>query len=214
MRATRSFTPLATLLAVAALSHLALAAQEDVTRVVVTPDRATVNLGQPLQLTATARNATGDIVDDATFTWTTDKGTVSTDGLLIVRVEGKAIVRAEANGVQGLARITITDEIQVSVHVPNADPVAALVGGLQGGVQVRDVNGAALPGITHHVLLRRATPDPLIPSQWETTGKSDATGAYSFDVPDVFRLPGDYSVFVYSTDRANSGTAVTGYTIG
>jgi M6 family metalloprotease-like protein len=79
--------------------------------VVVTPATMSLALGQAAQLTATVRDATGQILEGETVTWTSGAGAtaiVTSTGLLVSNGVGDATITAAAIGVGGSAAVTIT----------------------------------------------------------------------------------------------------------
>ena len=91
-----------------------------ISSVEVTTDPAVIWIDQTAQLTATAKNATGDTVlvpTQAPFDWSVDSGseslaTVDADGLVTGVVAGDATIRATEveSGVSGTVVVTVTDE--------------------------------------------------------------------------------------------------------
>lgn len=81
-----------------------------VTRVTVSPETTTLNVGTTAQLTAQAFDGSGTELTDVTFAWTsTDQGiaTVSSSGLVTAKAVGSALVIAAAAGVADTASVTI-----------------------------------------------------------------------------------------------------------
>jgi uncharacterized protein YjdB len=117
MRSTAS----ARFVAVSILSSIALSACGDeptgmqpppaVVSVVVTPSGATLkSIGETLQLSASARDATGTTISGKTFTWSSSSEnsvTVSSSGLVTAVAVGSAIVTATSDGVDGTARVFV-----------------------------------------------------------------------------------------------------------
>jgi glucose/arabinose dehydrogenase len=82
-----------------------------VTAVTVTAPNTTIEAGQTVQLTATARDAGGTVVDGRTFEWTTADAavaSVSPTGLVSGLTEGQVEIRATTEGVTGSIMITVT----------------------------------------------------------------------------------------------------------
>ena len=109
-------------LAVSLLTGIALSAcgtdestglpqQPAVVSVVVTPSGATLkSIGETLQLSASARDATGTTISGKTFTWSSsdeNSVTVSSSGLVTAVAVGSAIVTATSDGVDGTARVFV-----------------------------------------------------------------------------------------------------------
>jgi glucose/arabinose dehydrogenase len=81
-----------------------------VTAVTVTAPTTTIGLGQTVQLTATARDAGGTVVEGRTFEWTTADAavaSVSPTGLVTGLTEGQVEIRATTEGVPGSIMITV-----------------------------------------------------------------------------------------------------------
>ena len=82
-----------------------------VASVVVTPSTATlVSLGETVQLTASAQDASGTAIPGQTFTWSSSDGsvaTVSPSGLVTAVAAGSATITAATAGISGAAAIRI-----------------------------------------------------------------------------------------------------------
>ncbi|HEY3013204.1 MAG TPA: PQQ-dependent sugar dehydrogenase, partial [Gemmatimonadales bacterium] len=81
-----------------------------VTTVTVTAPQTTIELGQTVQLTATARDASGTVVEGRTFEWTTADAvvaSVSSTGLVTGLSQGQVEIRATTEGVTGTIMITV-----------------------------------------------------------------------------------------------------------
>ena len=80
-----------------------------VASVVVTPVNATlVSLGETVQLTASARDASGNTISGKTFTWSSSDQTIATvnsTGLVTAVANGAATITATTDGVSGTATI-------------------------------------------------------------------------------------------------------------
>ena len=80
-----------------------------VTAVTITAPSTTVDSGQTVQLTATARNANGAVVEGRTFEWTTVDAavaSVSASGLVTGLKPGPVEIRASTESVTGSILIT------------------------------------------------------------------------------------------------------------
>jgi glucose/arabinose dehydrogenase len=98
-------------------------APKPVQTVTVTAPTPTIQVGQTVQLTATATDADGAVVEGSTFTWTTSDAAVaavSPTGLVSGVAEGQAEITATAEGIPGTISITVS-----------AAPPAPVVLGLQ-----------------------------------------------------------------------------------
>jgi uncharacterized protein YjdB len=70
----------------------------------------TIRVGDQVQLTASARSADGNVIEDPDFTWTSGIGTVasvSPNGLVTGLVKGASEIRATTEGVTGTLVITV-----------------------------------------------------------------------------------------------------------
>ena len=86
--------------------------QEPTPVAVVTLSAPTTNIrvGNTVQLTASARDPDGNVLEDRDFTWTSGIGTVasvSTSGLVTGLVKGSSEIRATTEGVTGTLVITV-----------------------------------------------------------------------------------------------------------
>jgi glucose/arabinose dehydrogenase len=82
-----------------------------VTTVTVTAPASTIQVSQNIQLSATARNAGGALVEGRTFEWSTADGaiaSVSSTGLVTGLAEGQVEIRATTENVTGAIAITVT----------------------------------------------------------------------------------------------------------
>lgn len=81
-----------------------------VTSVTITAPTTEINAGQTVQLTATARDANGGVVEGKSFEWTSGIGTVasvSPAGLVTGLAKGQSEIRATTDGVTGSIVITV-----------------------------------------------------------------------------------------------------------
>jgi glucose/arabinose dehydrogenase len=98
-----------------------------VTSVTVTGPATTVQVGQTVQLAATARDAGNTVVEGRTFEWTTADAavaTVSASGLVTGLTPGQAEIRASTEGITGSLVITVAAP-------PPSPPVGPVTVGLQ-----------------------------------------------------------------------------------
>jgi glucose/arabinose dehydrogenase len=82
-----------------------------VATVTVSGPATTVMAGQTLQLTATAQDANGTVLQGHTFAWTTsdaEVATVSSSGTVSALSEGQAVIGATTDGVSGSLTISVT----------------------------------------------------------------------------------------------------------
>jgi glucose/arabinose dehydrogenase len=83
---------------------------EPVTSVTIAPSNASLNVGQTVQLTASARDASGTVVEGRSFEWTSADGavaSVSSTGLVTGLAEGQSEISAATEGVVGSTTITV-----------------------------------------------------------------------------------------------------------
>jgi len=87
----------------------------------VTINSPTLTLGEGdrVQLTATARDASGEVIPGRTVTWSslTGTATISQTGLLYAPTQGTAAVRATIDGVSTAKSLTVTAPMKLSVSV-------------------------------------------------------------------------------------------------
>src|SRR4029078_13420846 len=82
-----------------------------VTSVTISGPSTGVQVGQTLQLTATAKDAGGAAVSGATFTWSSadqNIATVTTDGLVTAVAQGQTQISATSEGITGSLPTTVT----------------------------------------------------------------------------------------------------------
>src|SRR5207244_3536219 len=94
-----------------------------VASVTVTPASASVQAGQTGQLTATLKDANGNILTGRTVTWSsnnTSVATVNNTGLVTTKVAGSATITATSEGQSGTSSITVTPVPVASVTVAPA----------------------------------------------------------------------------------------------
>jgi uncharacterized protein YjdB len=103
-----------------------------VASVSVSPTAATVGVGATQQITATLRDALGNILTGRVITWTTDASGVATvdgNGLVTAGAAGTANITATSEGKSATAAITVTIPVaSVTVSPPSA---TILVGGTE-----------------------------------------------------------------------------------
>jgi len=120
----------------------AITVNDQVSTVEVTPSTNGVNLGATVQLTATVKGATGNVLT-RTVTWATSNGAVATvdaSGLVTGASEGTATITATADGVDGTATVTVS----VPVNTVDVTPATSQVN-VSATVQLtatpKDING-------------------------------------------------------------------------
>src|SRR5207247_754712 len=81
-----------------------------VASVTVTPPSASVPAGQTVQLTATLKDANGNVLTGRSVTWASNNTTVATvnsSGLVTTKVAGSATITATSEGQSGTAGVTV-----------------------------------------------------------------------------------------------------------
>jgi uncharacterized protein YjdB len=161
-----------------------------VASVTVSPATASLTVGQTAQLTATTKDANGNILSGRPVTWSTSNGsvaTVSSSGLVTAAGAGSATITATSEGKTGTAAVTVTvptgtfaigDSVQATIATwvrntsqPPADPASgtppSVIGTQPAGARGVVDSGPVLnttPGgdgaIRYHVLFQAA------PSGW------------------------------------------------
>ena len=115
-----------------------------VASVTVSPATASLMAGQTVQLTATLKDANGNILTGRPVTWssnTTSVATVNSTGLVTAKVAGTATITATSEGRSGTSGITVTGASASVVLVGagdiadcDAEPTAALLDNIPGTV--------------------------------------------------------------------------------
>jgi uncharacterized protein YjdB len=127
-------------------------AQEPVASVTVAPASATVSVGSTQQLTATTRDAGGNVLTGRAVTWSssnTSVATVSASGLVTAQAGGTATITATSEGKSGTASITVNGSSAVAtVGVAPATATVAVGGTRQYTATLRDAQGNVLTGRT------------------------------------------------------------------
>ncbi len=122
-----------------------------VASVTVTPASATIQVGQTVQLTATTKDANGNVLTGRTVTWASSIPTVATanaSGLVMGIAGGPVTITATSEGKSGTAAVTVTPVPVASVTVT---PSSASIQQSQTGqltATPKDANGNPLTGRT------------------------------------------------------------------
>src|SRR3989442_11616615 len=122
-----------------------------VATVTLTPASPTVNEGQTLQLTATLKDANGNILTGRSITWsssTSSAATVNATGLVTGVVAGSATITATSEGQSGTSAITVVHMPVASVTVTPASGTVSAGSSLQLTATPKDGNGNPLVGRT------------------------------------------------------------------
>jgi len=120
-----------------------------VASVTVTPASANLQTGQTVQLTATARDASGNTLSGRVMTWTstnTSVVTVNGSGLVGGAGAGSATITATSEGQSGTSTVTVTFVPVASVTVTPASASVQVGQTVQLTATPRDANGNALSG--------------------------------------------------------------------
>lgn len=128
-----------------------------VATVSVTPATAPMLVGDSIQLTAVARDASGTVLSGVTFSWSTSAASiaaVSSSGKVHAVAPGSAVITAAADGKSGSAAITVTASSGTGENVTRVvatPPGPITLGTIGDTVQLSatalDASGATVPGI-------------------------------------------------------------------
>ena len=127
-----------------------MAPEPAIASVSLTPGAATlVSIGATLQLQATARDLDGIVLDGITMTWASaDPGVAEVDGTGVVtaRANGTARISASSGEFEGLATITVSQEVSSVTLAPNVFEMVSLGETVVLVVEARDANGVTIAG--------------------------------------------------------------------
>ena len=121
----------------------------------VTPSTATISAGDTLRLSATVRDAQGNILTGSSVAWTSSDGavaTVSSAGTVTAVAAGSATITATSNGKMGQATVTVQALPRLELdsgHATSAtvSSAGATLSAVSGGVTYRlTVPPGAIPG--------------------------------------------------------------------
>src|SRR6266566_875260 len=122
-----------------------------VATVTVAPTSANLQTGQTVQLTATARDASGNVLSGRVITWSSSSSSVASvngSGLVTGAGAGSATITATSEGQSGTSGVTVTFVPVASVTVNPASASVQAGQTVQLSATARDANGNALPGRT------------------------------------------------------------------
>src|SRR5438093_10185097 len=122
-----------------------------VATVTVAPTSANLQTGQTVQLTATARDASGNVLSGRVITWSSSSSSVASvngSGLVTGAGAGSATITATSEGQSGTSGVTVTFVPVASVTVNPASASVQVGQTVQLTATPRDANGNALPGRT------------------------------------------------------------------
>ena len=134
----------------AATGSAAVTVAQVVAEVAVTPAIDTVFTGGTLQLAASAADANGHAVADASFAWAsgdTSVARVDDSGLATGVAVGTTAITASSGGVTGAAQLTVVAPVPTDLAVtPDSVKLAALGDTVRLVAQVLDESGRVIPG--------------------------------------------------------------------
>jgi uncharacterized protein YjdB len=122
-----------------------------VSSITVTPSNPTVIVGAVFQLDATLRDASGDVLNGRTVTWSSDLPTVATVsalGMVTAVTVGTATITATSGGVTGSTTVTVSPVPVASVEVSPSSVTLVARQSTQLVVTARDALGNVLSGRT------------------------------------------------------------------
>ena len=122
-----------------------------VATVTLTPASPTVNEGQTLQLTATLKDANGNILTGRSITWSssnTSAASVNGTGLVTGVLAGSATITATSEGQSGTSAVTVVHMPVASVTVTPASATVSAGSSVQLTATPKDANGNPLVGRT------------------------------------------------------------------
>ena len=125
-----------------------------VASVVVTPGNATlVSLGETVQLTASARDASGNTISGKTFTWSSSGmgiATVSSSGLVTAVANGSVTITATSGNASGTGTVTVEQVAAAVVVSPSSVELTGPGDVVTLAASVVDAGGSAIvgPGLT------------------------------------------------------------------
>ena len=172
--------------------------------VIVSPATASVAPGATVQLSATTKDANGNVLTGRTITWSSNAtaiATVNSSGLVSGVAAGPATITATSEGKSGTATITVTTAPPPPVATVTISPATASVAvgaTVQLTATTKDANGNVLTGRT-------------------VTWSSNATGIATVNGSGLVSGVAAGSATITATSEGKSGTAavtVTGGTSG
>jgi len=120
-----------------------------VASVTVTPSSATVSVGQTAQLTATLKDASGNVLSGRAVTWSSSDTTiarVSGSGVVTAVATGSATITATSEGQSGTSSVSVTPVSVASVAVTPASASVPVGQTVQLTATLKDANGNTLSG--------------------------------------------------------------------
>jgi uncharacterized protein YjdB len=124
-----------------------------VTTVVVTPATQSVVAGATVALSATVKDAQGNVMTGQIVTWTTSSASVATvnsSGVVTGVTAGSATITASSSGKSGTAALTVTAQPAVVTTVTVSPPTVSVAVGATVGLSatVKDAQGNTMTGQT------------------------------------------------------------------
>ena len=120
-----------------------------VASVIVTPLSATVSVGQTAQLTATLKDASGNVLSGRAVTWSSSDTTiarVSGSGVVTAVATGSATITATSEGQSGTSSVSVTPVSVASVAVTPASASVQVGQTVQFTATLKDASGNTLSG--------------------------------------------------------------------
>src|SRR5207302_6078782 len=122
-----------------------------VASVAVSPASATMSMGATQQLSATPKDAAGNVLTGRVITWTSSNAaiaTVSATGLVTGVAAGAVTITATSEGQSGTASVTVANVPVASVTVSPTTPNMYVGGTVQLTATLKDASGNVLTGRT------------------------------------------------------------------
>ena len=120
-----------------------------VASVSIAPGSASVAAGGTVQLAATAKDASGNVLTGRTTSWssaTLAVATINSNGLVSAVSAGSSVITATIDGISANATITVTNAPVITASVSPASSTIAVGSTLQLTVTARDGNGNIVTG--------------------------------------------------------------------
>lgn len=120
-----------------------------VASVTVTPNGGSVTAGATMQLTATPRDAGGNVLTGRTTAWksaTTAVATVNANGVVSGVSAGTSVITATIDGISANVTVTVSNAPVISASVSPASSSVVVGGTVQLAVTARDGSGAIVTG--------------------------------------------------------------------
>ena len=173
-----------------------------VASVVVTPGNATlVSLGETVQLTASARDASGNTISGKTLAWSSSAdgvATVNATGLVTAVANGSATITATADGIAGTATIVVSQvaaQLAFAVQPTDAFGGATIAPAVE--VVIRDALSNVLGASTEPVIVVIET-NPAGGTLSGTTPVNAVSGVATFDKLSIDKVGAGYTLVATS----------------